>query len=143
VLFTGAVGTGKTHLLFASFRLSYVEKGIFAYYTTLSDFLREYNEKQFKDHSHEQLLRDVKKVPVLLIDEITRLKSTETELDIIFRLIDYRTSNNMLTLLACNILGDVYSELSKFLGQAVTDRILDRQQVKLIPLGSKSHRTGV
>lgn len=120
----GPPGTGKTHLLSAM--VTSVIKGhdCAAELLTGPGLIRRVRASWSKaaDQSEEQVLDELGRVSLLAIDEIGLAVPTESELRILFEVIDRRYSHGRPTLIASNLTLPMLAEL---LGERIFDRLAE------------------
>lgn len=140
LLLTGEPGTGKTHLAYAILRdiaLRAAAAGTRVTYRaanhpTLSDQLRPK-----PDNSHEWALEPYMRADLLLLDDLGAGRQSEWGADGLYRLIDYRWSEQLPTIYATN-LGP--AQLAGDLGDRIVSRVFDTSRIKLA--GDDRRRTG-
>lgn len=103
LLFTGSVGTGKTHLSVAILR-GLVEKGIeclfYEFGALLKDIQNSYN--QVSQTSELKVLAPVYEAEVLVLDELGASKPTDWVRDTMMQIIGTRYNNRKLTVFTTN-----------------------------------------
>ena len=120
-VFTGASGTGKTHLSIGVLR-HIVEKGGTGRYVTVMDMLGRIKSTYHKDSAEKEadVIRDYSTVDMLVIDEIGKQLDTGYEHAQLFRILDKRYAGQKPVILVSNL---VRAKLIEFLGEAVVDRL--------------------
>lgn len=124
IVFFGAPGTGKTHLLCGIVR-HIVEKGGTALYTTALDAvgrIRATYDKDNRSESEEQAMGALATCDLLAIDEVGRQTDSAHEREMLFRILDKRYAGCKPTALSSNLGRDA---LLKFLGSALVDRMAE------------------
>lgn len=120
-LFTGAPGTGKTHLAVGILR-HILEKGGTGYYTTVMGLLGRIKDTYHREatETEQQVIDHVRDVDLLVIDEVGRQLDTNYEHAQLFRILDLRYGALRPTLLVSNLSRE---KLGEFLGEAMVDRM--------------------
>jgi DNA replication protein DnaC len=119
--FTGTTGTGKTHLAVGLLR-HVLGKGGTGRYTTLSNMLGRIKATFSKDGPEKEhdVIRDLTRCDLLVIDEIGRGTESNYETSQLFRVLDERYMNQRPTLLVSNLSP---AGLKQQLGDAALDRL--------------------
>ena len=122
VLF-GESGTGKTHLACGIVR-HVVEKGGTGHYTTIQDAIGKIRSTYGKksDASEDEVLAELCRVDVLVLDELGRQSDSAHERETMFRILNRRYADLRPTVLISNL---DRVKLHAFLGQALVDRLLE------------------
>lgn len=136
----GSKGTGKTHLMFAVVKAVQGAK-----YTKASELIRRV-KVSFSPRAREtelDILDELSRVPLLLIDEVGRQGGTVFEGNFIFDLIDNRYNAILPTVIGSNLaptgeLGAV--SIETYLGSASMDRL--NEDVVSIPFTWENWRGG-
>lgn len=145
----GNVGIGKTFFLFALLKKLFVERNINTIILRMNTLVRIHHALTFGNfpagfegvHKLNGMTEDLglinvsdfvdilSNIPVLIIDEMSRLKSSEFNLNFLIEVIDNRYSNCMVTVFSGNINSgeDLYKSLNNIFGDAaIVDRIMDK-----------------
>lgn len=98
----GSVGTGKTLLASAAVN-ALSNKGIACLFTSAGNIFDEI-KKTFKSNeiTEQEVLQKYKTVKILVIDDLAKEKATKWSNDILFKLIDYRCSHGLGTIVTTN-----------------------------------------
>lgn len=116
----GTKGTGKTHLMFAM-----VKAVSGARYTKASELIRRV-KVSFSPAAREnelEILEELSRVPLLIIDEVGRQGGTVFEGNFIFDLIDNRYNSYLPTVVVSNLPPSGANSMETFLGSASMDRL--------------------
>ena len=129
--FFGPVGTGKTYNLYAIlrlFRASWPGDKINFWNVprVLAIFKAMYDRR---DEGEEAIIAYLETGGILCIDDLGGEKQTEWSLDIIYRLINYRSENRKLTYIASNL---SLKELADKYGDRIASRIAGMCEVMKI-----------
>lgn len=122
-VFTGAPGSGKTHLAVGLLR-HVLEKGGGAYYTTVMDLLGRVKATfgRNAEETEAKVMAHVNGVDLLVVDEVGRQIDSNYEQAQFFRVLDSRYRGMKPTILVSNL---PKPELVKYLGAAVVDRLAE------------------
>jgi len=119
---TGTVGCGKTHLA-AAIVHELARQNVYTLFVFVPDFLDEirstYDDKN-QDEERENPFELAKISTVLILDDLGTEKVTEWANEKLLQLINYRTSNNLTTIITSNY---TLQELPGRLGQRIYSRI--------------------
>lgn len=126
----GQVGAGKTHLCTAMVG-EFLKRGISAKYMLWRDEALKLKAVVNDDAAYSNLIKPLKTVPVLYIDDFFRTGNDETgrkkaptqgDINVAFELINYRYNNNLVTVLSSELTVDQIL----FFDEAVGSRIYQR-----------------
>ena len=126
----GQVGAGKTHLCTAIVG-EFLKRGISAKYMLWRDEALKLKAVVNDDTAYSNLIKPLKTVPVLYIDDFFRTGNDETgrkkaptqgDINVAFELINYRYNNNLATVLSSELTVDQIL----FFDEAVGSRIYQR-----------------
>ncbi len=138
LLFMGNVGTGKGHLSAAIIN-EIVKSGFSALYTKMPRLLREI--KDTFNHNSEitqgEIICQIEKVDLLVIDEVGIQFGTDTERMIIYEILDSRYEDMMPTILTTNV--KEIKTLEKLLGERIIDRFYEGES-KILLFDWESYR---
>lgn len=154
LIFHGAVGRGKTHLLVALVRELVIQHGVHARFVEFSRLLAQLKAGYSAGRSDSVVLDPLVSVPVLAIDELGKGRMTDWELTIIDELVSRRYNAMACTLGSTNFRpapatgaeapNAAMVELSpQTLGDRVGDRVLSRlqQMSTFVELKGRDFRT--
>lgn len=135
LILSGKPGTGKSHLAAAIMQSIIADH--FTQYMTCMDVIRMIRETWRKDseRSESDVLRDLGRIPLVVIDEIGVQYGTEGEQTILFDVLDIRYRNQMPTILLTN---QNMEGAKAFLGDRIWDRM--RETCRWIPFDWESYR---
>lgn len=125
LLYWGACGTGKTHLLVSILRYLAVKRGIAVRYVEFVHLLSDLKARFGDPEQTGDPLADLVAVPVLAIDELGKNRGTEWELGVLDELISKRYNANRTTLFATNLSPQV-REGKESLPDRMGERIISR-----------------
>lgn len=115
LLFLGSTGTGKTHLVAAIANYLMDEKSVPVIFTTSTGLFRALIEDKY-------WLHEIKKVPLLIIDDLGKEKVTEWNRDTLFEIINSRYEEYLPVVITSN---DTPMELEQNVGTAVYSRLCE------------------
>jgi DNA replication protein DnaC len=99
---TGLSGAGKTHLSVAICK-ALIEKGINVYYMIYREEITKLKQVQFNDEKYADAIEPFKKVELLYIDDLFKGKISDTEVNIIYEIVNYRYNNNLPMIISTEI----------------------------------------
>ena len=118
VFLTGDVGTGKTHLA-ASIANYCMEHGVVVKFGNITDIFQSLRKAFSKD---EDILGEIKSVPLLVLDDLGKEYSTEWTNETIYSIINYRYEHMLPTVVTTNL---SLSELQERIGEATVSRLME------------------
>lgn len=135
LIFSGNVGTGKSHLAAAILQSQVERRGVF--YATCADLIRMVRETWRKGSakSEREVLRFLSEIDLLAIDEVGVQYGTESEQHTLFDVLDLRWREVKPTLLLTN---QDAAGLKTYLGERTFDRL--RDTCRMVPFTWTSHR---
>lgn len=92
ILFCGQVGSGKTHLSVA-LGLNFLKKKIKAVYMPYRDVITKIKQNILDQEYYTKAISKYQLCEVLLIDDLFKGKLTESDINIVFEIINYRYLN--------------------------------------------------
>jgi len=97
----GGVGTGKTHLAYA-IAGAVLGRGVSVYAHTTPDLLDQLRAG-YKDDTYDQLMSDLKDVPLLVLDDLGAERNTEWAAQALFQVINHRYSKRLPLVVTTNL----------------------------------------
>ena len=134
LMFLGTVGTGKTHLAAAIVNRIILNLGIPVRFITsieLFGVLRDFE-------NHANTLKEIKEIPLLVIDDLGKEKVTEWNREKLFEIVNARYENYLPIVITSNC---TPRELEVNLGTATFSRLCEI--CKGIVMNGEDHRKGV
>ena len=132
----GQSGSGKSHICIAIAN-RFFQNGYKLHYMRWIDELREIKDNRIDSTK----LYTLKNADVLYIDDLFKVRSTEYDIALAFEIINYRDSNNLITLIS----SELDKEDLKQLDEAIYGRILahtgDNFMISIEKDASKNYRT--
>jgi DNA replication protein DnaC len=130
----GTFGSGKTHLLTAIINEGIEVHKRYSLFTTTTKLFNAIQERMHCDDGYASLLRRASTTPLLVLDDIDKVKLTDFKQEIYFTIIDERVIHGLPTAISTNKLDD----LASYVGGAVADR-LNIGQIA-VPMMGESYR---
>ena len=94
IIFSGQVGSGKTHLSIA-LGINFMNKKVKIIYMPYRDFIITMKQNILDADYYRKLITKFKMAEVLLIDDLFKGKVTESDINIMFEIINYRYINHL------------------------------------------------
>lgn len=101
LILSGMRGTGKTHLAIA-IALDAMHHGRQAIFRLVNELLDEIRQAVRDNEDYHGLIRRFKEVPCLILDDLGKEKQTESGIDYLYQIVDYRYRNNLQTIITTN-----------------------------------------
>lgn len=140
MILCGSVGTGKTHLCQASIRYlaEKTERNFTMQMATITQIIRYYRASWNKEsgYTERDAIDHLSTLSLLIIDELGVQNGTESELNIIFEIINNRYENKLPTVIISNLEKD---EVVNLLGSRIVDR-LKEDGCRVLGMAWKSYR---
>lgn len=95
ILFSGQVGSGKTHLSMAICNAIMDSYKIAVRYMPYREEIIRIKQNVFDEDDYNGRMEQFKKAPVLMIDDLLKGKNTEADVNILFEIINHRYLNNL------------------------------------------------
>ncbi len=104
LLFTGSVGTGKTHLATAVLRKLVLEKGVRGLFCDYQDLLRQitHSYNASVKTTELEILNPVFEAEVLLLDELGAYRTTDWVSDTVAHILNTRYNSRRVTIITTN-----------------------------------------
>ena len=116
----GGVGSGKTHLS-ASIANDFADKAIPTLFGTFSEHLEQIRS-EFDSANADEHLRNMKRVMVLVIDDLGQEKQTEWTRQILYDVVNYRYEHRLPIIITTNFTED---GLANYVGHPVWSRLYE------------------
>lgn len=122
----GPVGTGKDHLAFGAVAAAVQHHGCTAAFRNGRDLMAEVRDRIGADKPEGQLIDQLTSPAVLILSDPLPVRGelTDFQADVLYRLVDARASEGLLTVCTLNVADD--AEADRRLGAATWDRLCDR-----------------
>lgn len=92
IMFCGQVGSGKTHLSVA-LALNFISKGTKVVYMSYRDVITAIKQNMLDEEFYKKQLSKYQTAEILLIDDLYKGKINESDVNIMFEIINYRYLN--------------------------------------------------
>jgi len=92
IILCGQVGSGKTHLSIA-LTLNFIDKKVKVVYMPYRDIITRIKQNMLDDEYYRKTLSKYQTCEVLLIDDLFKGKINETDINVMFEIINYRYLN--------------------------------------------------
>lgn len=90
ILLLGQVGSGKTHLALASANALLDYQKIRVVYMPYREMITRLKQNITDEDSYSRVIDTFKKAPMLVIDDLLKGKTTESDINILFEIVNYR-----------------------------------------------------
>ncbi|MCL6455082.1 MAG: ATP-binding protein [Alicyclobacillus sp.] len=129
LLFTGSVGTGKTHLA-AAITMQLISRGHWVVFGTITSLLNDIRHTYDDDarESMADVLRRLKRCELLVIDDLGKERVTDWVEEVVFEVINARYDDNKALVVTTNLPLRAVRENYPRVGEALVDRILEMCQ---------------
>ena len=94
MMFLGQVGSGKTHLAIAISNLL-LDKGIGVIYMPYRDSITNLKQSILDEENYQREISKYKNAQVLLIDDLFKGRITESDVNIMYEIVNYRYFKNL------------------------------------------------
>jgi DNA replication protein DnaC len=94
ILFCGQVGSGKTHLTVA-LALNFLNRKIKVVYMPYRDVITKLKQNVLDGEYYRKIISKYQLCQVLLLDDLFKGKISETDVNIMFEILNYRYLNNL------------------------------------------------
>ncbi len=92
IMLCGQVGSGKTHLSIA-LALNFIQKGIRVVYMPYRDVITSLKQNMLDEEFYKRQVSKFQTADILLLDDLFKGKINETDINIMFEIINYRYLN--------------------------------------------------
>ena len=115
ILLYGPPGTGKTHLAVATLRNIIDYKGLKGIFCDFRSLLVDLKSSYETKASSSEILDNVRKAPLLVLDDVGAERNTDWAKDTLSEIINYRYTNSLPTIITTNLrfddsTGDSFAE---------------------------------
>lgn len=140
MIMTGGVGTGKTHLA-SAIGNAFIAQGNSVAFMTVSAMFRKIREtyRAGPTLTEQQVINDLRKVDLLVLDEIGVQKGSESEEYLLFEVLNERYCHFKPTVLISNLTAE---EMINYIGNRAMDRLREGGG-KLVIFDWESYRAQV
>ena len=120
IAFLGNCGSGKTHLSIAIAN-NLMTKNIGVLYMPYREAVTRIKQVITDDIEYNKLLNQYKTARVLLIDDFAKGKTTESDINIMFEIINYRYLNNKPIILSSELIQDRLLDFDEAIGSRIIE----------------------
>lgn len=118
IAFVGQVGSGKTHLSIA-LAVNFLNKDISVVYMPYRDVITKLKQNMIDEEYYQKELRKYKDAKVLLIDDLFKGKITESDINIMFEIVNHRYLNNSPIIVSSEFSADKLLDFDEAIGSRV------------------------
>ncbi|WP_331489736.1 ATP-binding protein [Tepidibacter hydrothermalis] len=129
----GQVGAGKTHLSIAIAN-ALMSKNIGVLYMQYRDFITQIKQNMIDEYYYQREISKYKNATVLLIDDLFKGKVTESDINIMFELINYRYLKGAPIIVSSEYTSDNLLNID----EAIGSRIIEMCESKIIEFVGKN-----
>lgn len=102
IMFVGQVGSGKTHLSLAIAN-ELMDSGIGVVYMSYREVITKLKQNIMDDVYYHRVMGKYKNARVLLIDDLFKGKVSDSDVNIVFELLNFRYFNKLPVIVSCEI----------------------------------------
>ena len=124
IMFMGQVGSGKTHLSMAIAN-ELISSGVGVVYMSYREVITRIKQNIMDEVYYHRVMGKYKNARVLLIDDLFKGKVTESDINIVFELLNFRYFNKRPLIVSCEM--DVNGILS--VDEAIGSRLVEMCEV--------------
>lgn len=118
IAFVGQVGSGKTHLSIA-LAVNFLKKDISVVYMSYRDVITKLKQNMLDDEYYQKQLKKYKEANILLIDDLFKGKVTESDINIMFEIVNYRYMNNSPIIVSSEFTVDKLLDFDEAVGSRI------------------------
>lgn len=115
IMFVGQVGSGKTHLAIAISNIL-LDKGIGVIYMPYRDSITNLKQSILNEENYQREINKYKNAQVLMIDDLFKGRITESDINIIYEIFDYRYFKNLPVIVTSEKTVDELIEIDEAIG---------------------------
>lgn len=134
IAFLGQVGSGKSHLSTA-IAINLIDKGVKVIYMPYRDVITKIKQNMLDGECYSLILGKYKTSELIVIDDLFKGKITESDINIMFEIINYRYLNNLPMIISSEYIIEKLLELD----EAVGSRILEMCRGNTIEIQGKEN----
>lgn len=136
ILFCGQVGSGKTHLGVA-LCLNFLEEKINVQYFSYRDVITNLKNNIMDSNAYKTMINRFKTCHILFIDDLFKGKITESDVNIIFEIVNYRYINCMPLIISSELNIEKILSIDEGLGSRIFE--MCRKYIVEIPKNTKNN----
>ncbi|MEJ8555128.1 ATP-binding protein [Tepidibacter sp. Z1-5] len=133
IAFLGQVGAGKTHLSIAIAN-NLMSKNIGVLYMQYRDVITHLKQNMLDEYYYQREISKYKNATVLLIDDLFKGKITETDINIMFEIINYRYLKGSPMIVSSEYTSDKLLNID----EAIGSRIIEKCEGRMIDFVGKN-----
>ena len=118
IAFIGQVGSGKTHLSIA-LAVNFLKKDISVVYMPYRDVITHIKQNMLDEAYYQKELRKYKEAKILLIDDLFKGKITESDINIMFEIINHRYLNHSPIIVSSEFSADKLLDFDEAVGSRI------------------------
>lgn len=120
IMFMGQVGSGKTHLSLAIAN-ELMKHGVGVVYMGYRDVITRIKQNVMDEVYYHRVMGRYKNARVLLIDDLFKGKISESDINIVFELVNYRYFNNLPIIVSCEKCVDELMDVDEAIGSRLVE----------------------
>jgi DNA replication protein DnaC len=120
IAFLKQVGAGKTHLSIAICN-TLMEQGIGVRYMQYREVITHLKQNMVDEVFYQREMNKYKNAPVLLIDDLYKGKTTESDINLVYEIINHRYLKGMPIILSCEYDMDKLLEFDEAIGSRIAE----------------------
>ena len=102
IMFMGQVGSGKTHLSMAIAN-ELMDRGVGVVYMSYREVITSLKQNIMDEVYYHRVMGRYKRASVLLIDDLFKGKVSESDVNIMFELLNFRYFNRLPVIVSCEV----------------------------------------
>jgi DNA replication protein DnaC len=123
IAFIGQVGSGKTHLSLA-LAINFLSKGLAVVYMPYRDVITKIKQNMIDEEYYKKTLSKFQTCKILLVDDLFKGsmkngKPNETDINIMFEIINYRYLNNLPLIISSEYIADQLLDFDEAVGSRI------------------------
>ena len=120
IAFLKQVGAGKTHLSIAICN-TLMEQGVGVRYLQYREVITKLKQNMIDEAYYQKEMYKYKECPVLLIDDLYKGKTTESDINLVYEIINHRYLKGMPIILSCEYDMDRLLEFDEAIGSRIAE----------------------
>lgn len=124
ISFLGQVGSGKTHLS-TVLAVNFIHKNISVIYMPYREIITKIKQNMLDEEYYTKMLSKYQTAEVLLIDDLFKGKITESDINIIFEIINYRYLNCLPMIISSEFTADKLLDFDEAVGSRIIEMCKD------------------
>lgn len=135
IVLTGQVGSGKTHLTIAIAN-ELLDANVRVYFVDYRQLVTELKQSLIDRDRYGEIMRKCREADILFIDDLFKGKMTETDVNIVYEIVNYRYLNKKQMIITSE--KNIY-EMLEF-DEGIASRIYEMAGKKVIKMPPHNHR---